>query len=470
MATVVAVALVGAASVGCGVTAVDEAAGTDSSTTTSPSSGPRSGAEVLDGLRGSVAYVDTPWATGSAVLLDDGYLVTNAHVVDPFDEVSLRFEDEKPVTRVPVVGVDLVTDIAVLGPIDTDHDPAELVDPASLEDGADLYLVGFPGDHGDDPEATLARGVLSRRRVVDAWDLEFLQSDATIGQGQSGGALADDRGRVVGISGLSDPDGFALALSGADVADSIDSIRDGEGSEWNPAPWWVSDVRVRFESDVSRPKALYVSGWAGAESITVSVEGPAPALALFEPGFYPLAANAAALELGPDSGLWALADDDGAVEEVAGEDGSWTFPLEPGLDVVLLVGSASSTPGELVVTTDEPFAVMDELIPETELIDPGEEVEGVVGSLDALRTYQLELVADEEVDLLAQSATGDLAVRVVGPGEGFWDAEELDDGGGGLFGLDAEGSFTARRSGPHLVHVYQVDGAPTTYRLTVEMG
>ena len=463
---VVAVALLASA---CGVSGQDS--GTDASPPTAtaaptePSDEPLGGRAVLEGLRGSVALIDTPIASGSAVLLDDGYLVTNAHVIDPFDVVDVTFEGDDTELDVEVVGVDLDADLAVLGPIETDHEPVALVDPTDLDQGSDLFLVGFPGDQAD-PEVTISTGVLSRRRQAEDWGLDFLQSDTKIAPGQSGGALVDDQGRVIGISGLSDEDDYALTLSGEDVVASVEEILDGDGSEWLPAPQDATETAATFEViGRSDPRVLYFPAAEDERMVTVDVDGPDPLVELDDVGQFPLALNQAAFDAldendDPDLELPEPTEPDA--------DGRYTFPIEAGFPALLYVGAGVEVATPLSVTTSEPFAVVAGDPEVTPIKVDGDPVEGTLGYLDPTRVFSVDLDADDEFAITASSAVGDVAYSVVAPGEALDAAEEVDDGGGGLFDLDASGTYTAETAGTHQLRVYQVEGVATGYRLTVE--
>lgn len=444
----------------------DGSDGADAPTTTAAAGAEPVGAEaVLAALRGSIALIDTPIATGSAVLLDDGHLVTNAHVVDPFGVADVTFEDGGTELDVPVVGVDLVTDLAVLGPIDTELDGVAIEDPSDLEQGGDLFLVGFPGDQ-EDPEVTISRGVLSRRRAAEGWGLDFLQSDTKIAPGQSGGALVDDTGRVVGISGLSDEDDFALTLSGADAAASIARILAGDGSAWEPAPTEADQTEVELTvAGAYDARTLYLPAAEDDRSLVVSVTGADPAVELDDVGGFPLALNELAHELngGAEAGDGDLPD---PIEPAA--DGSYTFELEGGFPALLLVGADVSGPTAVTVTTSEPFVVVAGDPEPTPIEVGGDPVAGTLGYLDEQEDFTLDLAAGESVDILVSSAIGNVAFAVTGPGISYDDAEEVDDGGGGLFDLDAEGTFTAAEAGTYELAVYQVEGAATAFRLTVE--
>ena len=157
--------------------------------------------EVLECVSPSVALVATPAAGGSGILIEDGYVVTNAHVVEPYDRVDLTFPGLDYHPDVPVVGVDALADIAVLGPIDVDRPPMQIRSGIDIEQGRDVYLVGYPGEYDAFPKATISRGVLSRVRRAGEFGHQYLQTDASIGGGQSGGALVDEQGAWSGSPG-----------------------------------------------------------------------------------------------------------------------------------------------------------------------------------------------------------------------------------------------------------------------------
>ncbi len=421
---------------------------------------------VLAKLRGSVALLDTPISSGSAVLTEGGYLVTNAHVVEPFDVVDVTFEGENAKRDVPVVGLDLSADVAVLGPIKTDHKPVTITDPTGLDQGSDLFLVGYPGDQ-EDPEVTITSGVLSRRREAKQWGLSFLQSDAKIAPGQSGGALVDDHGKVIGISGLSDEDDYALSLAGDDVAESVKAIMAGDGSKWEPAPHTATDRAASFTmTGPADVRLLYLPATEQDRKVTIGVAGPSPAVELDDVGQYPLGLNQAAYD-GYEGGVDSFGDDlPPATKPDA--DGRWTFSIDAGYPAILVVSSDAQRSTPLQVTSTEPFAVVSgdpELLPLQ--VDSAPTI-GSSGYLDVGVVFSLALVKGDKVDILAQSAIGDMAFAMVAPGEVYDGSQQVDDGGGGLFDQDAAGSYTAPMTGTYALRVGQVEGSATEFRLTVK--
>ncbi len=135
---------------------------------------------------------------GSGFLVaDDGLVLTNAHVVRDASEVTVRLADRREY-RAKVLGADTATDIAVLR-IDAKGLPAvRLGDPKSLMVGDYVLAIGAP--YG--LEQTATSGIVSakgRSLPGDAF-VPFIQTDAAVNPGNSGGPLFDAAGNVVGIN------------------------------------------------------------------------------------------------------------------------------------------------------------------------------------------------------------------------------------------------------------------------------
>jgi Do/DeqQ family serine protease len=151
--------------------------------------GLQGGEERLDGL-------------GSGVIISsNGYILTNNHVVAEADELKVTLNDDRELIA-KVVGTDPKTDIAVIK-IDADKLPAAtLADSDRLRIGDIVFAIGNPLGVGQ----TVTMGIISAtgRRVgildeVAGYE-DFLQTDAPINKGNSGGALVDARGRLIGIN------------------------------------------------------------------------------------------------------------------------------------------------------------------------------------------------------------------------------------------------------------------------------
>jgi putative serine protease PepD len=176
--------------------------------------------QVYDRSKGSVVFISAGQATGSGfVVSDDGYIVTNAHVVDGASEVTVKIgEGETRTAR--VVGADDSTDIAVLkvDPGDKQLAPLAFADSDAVDVGDPSFAIGNP--YG--LNRTLTTGVISAlQRNIQApngFSIDgVLQTDAALNPGNSGGPLLDSRGRVIGVnsqiessSGANSGIGFAV--------------------------------------------------------------------------------------------------------------------------------------------------------------------------------------------------------------------------------------------------------------------
>jgi S1-C subfamily serine protease len=200
---------------------------TTTTTTVPPTTTTLDAAGIYALVSQSLAFVVTPVGTGSGILIDATTLVTNAHVVWPATTVSVSFPSGAS-SDAPVVGYDWMADLALIDVSAMgDLPPPVVTETAPLEPGTDVYLVGYPADDLATASPAITGGIVSRSRTWEEGGMAFVQSDALISGGQSGGALVDREGRVVGISGLSVGDGFALALTASDLLERIHEIRAG---------------------------------------------------------------------------------------------------------------------------------------------------------------------------------------------------------------------------------------------------
>ncbi len=139
---------------------------------------------------------------GSGVIVTaDGYVLTNNHVVEGADELKVSLSDEREYVG-KVIGTDPKTDIAVVK-IEAEKLPfVTLADSDKLRVGDVVFAVGNPLDVGQ----TVTMGIVSAKNrnvkileEVGGYE-DYIQTDAAINMGNSGGALVDARGRLVGIN------------------------------------------------------------------------------------------------------------------------------------------------------------------------------------------------------------------------------------------------------------------------------
>jgi putative serine protease PepD len=183
---------------------------TVSSSSETPSLSPHS---VYESAKDSVAYITTGSGTGSGfVVSDDGYLVTNAHVVEGANgQIKAKIGDGK-VLDAKLVGEDASTDLALLKVSATNLKPLALGDSSNVEVGDSAYAIGNP--FGLD--RTLTTGVVSalQREISSPNGFsidDVIQTDAAINPGNSGGPLFNTAGQVIGVNSQIESTGSSSA-------------------------------------------------------------------------------------------------------------------------------------------------------------------------------------------------------------------------------------------------------------------
>jgi S1-C subfamily serine protease len=167
-------------------------------------------------LTGKVAAVRTGRGSGSAVVTGDGILITNAHVVGQARRGRADFVDGAQVD-VSVVGTDPLSDLAVLRAVSgTLPPPVTLGDADGLVVGQLVVAVGNPlglaGSVTAGVVSALGRALPTRSGAAGRVVEDVIQTDAALNPGNSGGALADSRARVVGINTAVAGVGLGLAV------------------------------------------------------------------------------------------------------------------------------------------------------------------------------------------------------------------------------------------------------------------
>jgi len=195
-----------------------------------------------------VAEVSDEFGTGrgtgtGVVITDDGEIVTNAHVVDGAETVSVLFGNSIDPIPATVLASDPGNDLALIRVSPDDLPDVELVpatfaDPDTIEIGDEVVAVGFALDLDGGP--TVTRGIVSaigRTLILDNGALDgLIQTDAAISSGNSGGPLVNVRGEVIGINTAvltssfdraANNIGFAISVS--EAIPVIDALRQQAG-------------------------------------------------------------------------------------------------------------------------------------------------------------------------------------------------------------------------------------------------
>lgn len=232
---------------------------------------------VADAVAPSVAAVTVRTARGTGagsatVIAPAGHLLTSAHVVEGADRVELAFGDGTE-ARARVIGRDPLSDLAVLRSDDPTPPPVPFGDAARLRVGQLVVALGNP--HGLAGSVTagivsaLGRSLPTRAgRVVD----EVIQTDAALNPGNSGGALADGAGRLVGVNTAVAGVGLGLAVPiSATTLEIIEALR--TRGRVRRAWLGIAGARVRLRPEI----AARVGAPHGVQVASVVAGSPAAA-------------------------------------------------------------------------------------------------------------------------------------------------------------------------------------------------
>ena len=172
-------------------------------------------------------------STGTGVILSDqGYIVTNAHVVDGAISVSVQLMDNRQFYA-EVIGSDEISDLAVLKIEATDLIPASFGDSGALRVGDTVVAIGDP--LGVKFRGTYTDGIVSainRDVELEGRTMTLIQTNAALNTGNSGGPLINCYGQVIGINTMkigayasaSGVEGLGFAIPSTTVKDVVDQL------------------------------------------------------------------------------------------------------------------------------------------------------------------------------------------------------------------------------------------------------
>ena len=201
----------------------------------------RIGPSVVTVVADSSGGLGAGRSTGTGVVItSDGEILTNSHVVEGSDDVSVLFGDSIDPIPAEVLAADPGNDLALLK-IDLDGlTPAVFADPESISIGDEVVAVGFALDLDGGP--TVTRGIVSalNRTIANADGAldGLIQTDAAISSGNSGGPLLNSSGEVVGINTAvfqssmnTAANNVGFAISVGEALPVIETLRDLAGGD-----------------------------------------------------------------------------------------------------------------------------------------------------------------------------------------------------------------------------------------------
>ncbi len=131
------------------------------------------------------------------IVSPDGYIITNAHVVDGANQVTVKLTDRREFTA-KVVGADKRTDIALLKIAATNLPAVDLSNPPGVKPGQWVIAIGSPFGFENSVSAGIVSGV--HRALPGGQMTPFIQTDVAVNPGNSGGPLVNAAGQVVGVN------------------------------------------------------------------------------------------------------------------------------------------------------------------------------------------------------------------------------------------------------------------------------
>lgn len=197
------------------------------------------------------AYRKQEHSLGSGVVFSaDGYVLTNNHVIDGADDIQVLLSDGQ-VAKARIIGADADTDLAVLKIEAADLTTIAVADRGEVSVGDVVLAIGNPFGVGQ----TVTMGIVSatgRQLRLSAYE-DFIQTDAAINFGNSGGALVNARGELIGIN-------TAVYRNAGGDGRSASSQQDAEGIGFA-----IPVATAKAVLDQIIKHGMVIRGWLGTE-------------------------------------------------------------------------------------------------------------------------------------------------------------------------------------------------------------
>jgi S1-C subfamily serine protease len=203
--------------VGAQIGSINQTISTIKASTSSDFSG------IIGNVIKSVVTVRTDVSQGSGfVIADGGYIVTNAHVMQGAQAASVITYDGQT-HKVTLIGQDANMDIALLKISDAGYSPLTLEDSSNVQVGEKVIAIGNPLGL----QFSVSEGIVSAKDRQGTNGLfDYIQTDASLNPGNSGGPLIDVNGKVIGINNfkLSGSENIGFALESNYIKDTVNNI------------------------------------------------------------------------------------------------------------------------------------------------------------------------------------------------------------------------------------------------------
>jgi len=412
------------------------------------------GQDMYERFESVVAYLYTPTGYGSGVLVEHNnkmYVVSAWHVTFPQQTITrVIFSNGETHDNIPIIVTDSYRDITIVGPIETDIEPAELGHNHELALGTETFLIGYPGATYESPRLSITEGVITDFLEWKTPGLTFIETDAPISGGQSGGIGVSGTGVIMGISNYSgiDPD-TALITDINDLLPSITGLLNGEdingGGDRSlldqPSAPSVQFLGARLESRYDNV-AFVIPNVKEGEIVHLKVTTPDDNLGQM---------NLEVFNIIGDNLYSSFYDEPGTANEFDVKvEADWSAPLFVTVDAFgfvkpIVFNFESSHPAHLV---------------EDDLDDGRELKNGLFANLDYysdIDWFKVDMEAGETLTVCADSFIPDINIEYVGVAVQGYDEES----GGGFYDLNPRVTFTAEFSGEFLAAFFGYNDTTT---------
>jgi len=151
--------------------------------------------KIINNATNSIVTIENNKSHGSGCIIsEDGYIVTNYHVVGGLDKITVKFKNGLSLEGT-VIRVNEEYDLALIKVAGSGFTPIPISEDKEVNTGSDIYAIGTPADKT--LGQTVTKGIISGTRKIA--EKEFIQTDVSINPGSSGGGLINKQGVLVGV-------------------------------------------------------------------------------------------------------------------------------------------------------------------------------------------------------------------------------------------------------------------------------
>ena len=378
--------------------------------------------------------IETPLYFGSGVLIEGGYVITNARAVWPYDEVRVVFPDGTEFPSAPVLGVDQMADLAVIGPLDIENPSVELASEEIVEIGSDVFLIGYPFEPEEFPQPTIRSGTLTEISYWDSIGVTYFHSNVKTQSPQSVAAVVSADGNVIGISGfISFGTSTNLSASSSDVLVRVEQLIAGDdvaslGDRHIPTAGGITEDVISLV-DNWHPENYVIREPIGT-AVEIDITGENNIAFSIHDSLGRLTTNADAGTTGTETGSFVIGTEDPYFLQIA------QFSVEP---------------GDFQIKSNTSLVPYPDRDDRTEM-SIGDTYAGNIDFSSDLDIFTIDLTEGDVVEVTVESLSFDPAVAMTSA-DSISEYVTDENGGEGLLGLNPRLYYRAPHTGSFIIAV-----------------